>query len=343
MINKNKVTIKDVARKANVSVATVSYVINGIDKVKPETRKKILRAIKILEYTPNLGARNLVKKQSRLIGVLMPVDESYKKTVLTENPFYQEFLGGIEYRARENSYSILIIGTNDEAECIRQLKGKDLDGVIVVGLITEDIYMVLEALEVPVVLIDQEKNNNKFSYLNSEDENGAFMATEYLINKGHRNIGFVSGEIEKSIVHRNRFAGYKKAMEKHHIKLNKEYIFISDVTYEGGVNVANLVKDKMGEITAVFSISDIMALGLIKGLYKFNIQVPYQFSIIGFDDIISSRYFIPELTTMRQHIFSKGEKAVEIIINNANNTNSTIFEYVIPVDLIERESVLCIN
>jgi LacI family transcriptional regulator len=337
VIKKQNVTIKDVAKKAKVSIAAVSYVLNGVEKVNNETKLRILKTIEELGYVPNNTARNLAKRQGRLIGILIPIKESYKKTVLTDNPFYQEFISGVEYGAREKGFSTLIIGIENEEDCLNALRDSELIGVMVLGAISGTLYKKLHDVKIPVVVIDQENTDDRFYYINTDDEQGAYIAVKYLIEKGHKNIGFLSGNLKHSIVHRNRFEGYKRALKESNIELREDFVIQTDVTYEGGINASNYIREKRHELTAIFSISDIMALGLIKGLHRQKINVPKDVSVIGFDDIKSSRYFIPELTTIRQDIFGKGEKVVQIITEGSNEANKR--EFIIPVELIERESV----
>ncbi len=335
---KNKITIRDVAKKAKVSVASVSYVINGVDKVSDETKQKVLEVIEELNYRPDITARNLAKQEKTFIGILMPIKENYKKTILTDNPFYQEFLSGAEYAARKNNLSTIIIGINDAANYSKHMDTGSFLGIIVLGAIEEEFCDRLESLDIPVVLVDQDKRCNDFISLCSDDKKGAYDAVKYLISKGHRQIALLGGEIETSSVHINRFKGYEKALKEENIKIDQDIIFQMDVTYEGGIIAAEKVKDNLNKISAVFCMSDIVAIGLIKGLIKRNIFVPKDVSVIGFDDIRHCKYLNPELTTVKQDIFAKGEKAVDILVDEYNKP-SEVKEYVLPVELVERESV----
>lgn len=342
MSDERKVTIKDVAKEAGVSIATVSYVINNIDKVTDETKEKVNAAIEKLKYEPNIIARSLVKKESRSIAVLLPVHEDDKKSALTENPFYQEFINGAEYRCRESNYTIQIIGAGNEERTAQLLKSGNIAGIIALGFLPHTTIRILSDLSVPVVMVDQPKSSYKFIYVSSEDEKGSFLATEYLIKQGHRKIALLTGSTWGHI-YASRFSGYKSALEKHGIEFNEDYIFECDIVdYENGTLSANRIKDKIGEITAIFCTADVLALGLIKGLYHQDIFVPKDLSVIGFDNISNSKYFIPELTTASQNIFQKGEKASDIVINRINGLEGLKKgqnEFIFPIDIVERESV----
>lgn len=333
-----KATIKDVAKRANVSIATVSYVINNINKVIPETKERVLEAIEFLGYTPNGMARSLVKNESNSIGLLIPTKSRLSRTILMDNPFYQEFLSGVEFKARDYGFTTAILANEDAEKCIDNIKRESFAGIIVLGLINSKIYNYLIKLEIPIVVIDQEIDIDKYYYINTDNEFGAYSAVKHLIEKGHKKIGLLTQDIQESIVHRDRYRGYKKALEESLIEVNEEFLFIEEISYEGGVRSADKVYDKINEVTAIFSISDIMAMGLIKGLVKKNINVPKDLSVIGFDDIKYSKYFIPELTTISQDIFYKGEKSVEIIYK-ANSEIELEKKYITPIKLIVRESV----
>jgi LacI family transcriptional regulator len=338
--NKGKVTIKDVAKAANVSIATVSYIINNSKKMPEETRAKVNEVIKELGYEPNMTARSLVKKESRAIAIIMPMKEKHKKSILTENPFFQEFIFGVEYRARELGYTTLIMGVDSEEKCLKLIQSGNLAGIVVLGYLGKNKYKLLSNVSVPVVIVDQEKSDSKFIYIITEDERGAFLAVEHLISKGHKNIALLTGSIYESPVYKNRFEGYRKALEKHNIEVDKKKIFECSVSYEGGIKSAKQIKDRIQDITAVFCTADIIALGLIKGLHRAGIEVPVNLSIVGFDNIRNSKYFIPELTTVSQQILEKGEKAVDLIYNALNSCiSSDNNECIIPVSIVERESV----
>lgn len=335
-MEKSKITIRDVAKAANVSVASVSYVLNGVDRVSKETKDKVLSAVESLGYKPNITARKLAKREKSLIGIIMPISESYKKTILTDNPFYQEFISGVEYCARKNGFNIVIMSVDGDNDGLNNVDQNSLLGIIVVGYIENDLCKTINELDIPIILIDQKKEDFNFITLTSDDEVGGYKATEYLINQGHKKIGFLSGEIDGCYVHKRRFDGYVKALKANNIAFDDTLIFNSAVSYEGGIESSAQVYEKIHDITAVFCISDIMVLGLMKGLMKRGVSIPDEVSIIGFDDIKPSRYFNPELTTVRQDIFLKGEKAVELLINKEEIDKEL---YVLPVELIERESV----
>lgn len=335
-MGKNKITIRDVAKAANVSVASVSYILNGVDKVSKETKDKVLGVIESMGYKPDITARKLAKREKTLIGIIMPISGSYKKTILTDNPFYQEFISGAEYCARKNGFNIVMLSVEGDNDSLNNVDQNSLLGIIVIGYIDNDLCKSINELNIPIILIDQKKEDFNFITLTSDDEVGGYKATEYLIKQGHKKIGFLTGELDGCYVHKRRFDGYVEALKDNSITFDDALIFNSAVSYDGGIESAEQVYKKLNEFTAIFCISDIMVLGLMKGLIKKGVSIPDDVSIIGFDDINPSRYFNPELTTVRQDIFLKGERSVELLINKEENNEEF---YVLPVELIERESV----
>lgn len=341
---KTKSTIKDVAKKAGVSTATVSYVLNNIPKVKPDTKEKVLNAIKSLNYSPSTIAQSLAKQQYKYIGLIVPFDNKLKRSILTDNPFFQEFISGVHYKCSELGFNTTFIGIDNEENFSSLIFSGELCGIIVLGYIGESYYSILSKLSIPVVLLDQERNEYSFIKLQSEDEKGAFLATEYLIDKGHKKLAFVSGEFKLSSIFKNRFSGFKKAINSHKLNFDSKFIFQETISYEDGFKLANTLKNITNNFSAIFCASDILALGIIKGLHYHGINVPDDISIVGFDDIKHSNFFIPSLTTVRQDVFGKGELAVQIILDNISPSKKNCDKTILyPVKFIERESVKDIN
>lgn len=329
-----KITIKEVAAEAGVSIATVSYVVNNIDKVTEETKARVNLAIEKLKYEPNITARNLVKNETRIIGVVTNIDI---QSSIHGDPFFQEFVSAVEFRFKELDFSTLMIAIDNDEKSLRPIKNGSLTGLIVLGYFSTDMLRFFSSLSIPIVVVDQEKTTSNLIHIDTADEKGAFMAVEYLINNGHTNIGLLGGRIWAGRVHTTRFEGYRLALQKYNIRFNEKYIFESKITYDGGIEAANFVEKNIGEMTAIFCTADIVALGLIKGLYKKGIYVPKDLSIVGFDNIKHSKYFIPELTTISQNIFAKGVRAADLVIEALNGLDCN--ECLMPVELIERESV----
>ena len=334
---KKRVTIKDVAKEANVSIATISYVINKKENLSKGTIDKVNSAIKKLNYIPDLSARSLVNKKSNLLGVVIPQTELGKQLMLN-NPFYSEFISGVEYTARINGYHIILSGIEGDKMCLDVPFKRNLDGIIVLGLYSEEFYNELKKTRIPIVLVDSYCDDHYYHNIKINDRYGGYIATKYLIEKGHRKIAFVSGKILKEGVSEQRFIGYKDALEELNIPYCEENTFEGYVDFDYGLNIVEKIISKKG-ITAVFATADILAMGIMKGLKMANVKIPDDISVIGFDDISITKFIDPGLTTVKQNIYKKGEISVELIIDHINNKVKGKQEIILPIEIIERDSV----
>jgi DNA-binding LacI/PurR family transcriptional regulator len=315
---KNRVTIRDVAAASNVSVATVSYVLNGKKKVSEETKQKILTVIDELGFVPDLNARGLTVKDTKLLGVVVPQTEPGSK-LMFHNIFYSELLGSIEYAARQRGYHVIISATDVTEDYLQLIQERNLAGVIIIGTYQNQFFSELKTLDVPVVLIDSYCKYDYFHKLRIDDENCSNLATEFVIRQGHKKIALVTGHLQEDGVMQKRYKGFLKAIEQNGLEFQKENLYEATVDYESGVNAAKWFVDNKADITAVVATADVLAIGLMKGFYEQGVQVPEDISIIGFDDLDISKYTTPGLTTVKQPISAKGERAVEILIENIEN------------------------
>lgn len=338
-----RVTIKDVAKEAGVSTATVSNVINNIEKASYKTKQKVMKAIERLNYQPDLSARSLVKRKSRLIGVMLPIvgtGNQILPTRLLANPFYSTFLTGLEYEARKNGYEILLTGCKDEKAVVDIVHQRNLDGIIYLGMYPQKVYEYMKQLHIPVALIDTYDNVEFFHNIAIDDELGGYMATRYLIEMGHRSIGILCGDISVPGVMQKRYEGYRRALREAAIEEQEGWRLETDISFEGGYNQTINVIPLLGQVTAMFTSADIIAFGLIKGLRQHYISVPHELSIIGFDDLEGCEHVYPTLTTVRQNIFAKGSKAAELVIQEIEEGyKPQKATTLLPLEIIERESV----
>ena len=393
-----RATINDVAKRAGVSKAAVSYVVNGVDKVSEETRAKVLQAIDELGYVPNNSARNLatgkdkqnsknnavldqfpffkefiesfllnkiqssdtdLKKWSRkqnyfpnelieemilkskktTIAVFMEIERDFKHVLLDCNPFYQEFLTGVEHTAQEHELKIQVLNSFD-VQSYKVIENQNYLGVIVLGYHPQELSIVLKKLHIPIVIVDEYEYHPNFINITSEDEKAAFESVEYLILKGHTSIAFVGCMNERGNFGEKRLNGYKDALKAYGLPVKKELIFIScnHYSYEEGFSKAEeIIKNKI-KVNAVFCTSDIMAIGMMKAFLKHGYKIPEDISIIGFDNIQFSKYSNPELTTVDQNIFLKAETAVNVIVRKLQG-KPVKNRYSLPASIVERESV----
>lgn len=335
---KDKATIRDVATAAGVSAATVSYVLNGKKKVSEETRNAVLEIIRQMEYVPDLNARGLSRKDTRLIGVVVPQTEP-GSTLMFRNNFYSEILGSIEFHARQNGYHVLISATDVTEDYLKLIQERNLDGVIIIGTYQSEFLSRLKELEVPVVLVDSYCKYDWFHAIRIDDEKASYMATKYVLDAGHRKIALVSGILHENGVMKKRFKGYQRALADYGVSYSNKYLFEGNVDYDSGVKIARQIAEQEMDITAVVATADIFAIGLIKGFYEAGIRVPEDISVMGFDDLDIAAYLTPGLTTIKQQIVFKGERAVNLLVQNMEDPNMSKVEEILPVHLIERDSV----
>lgn len=339
MLSIKRATLKDVAEYAGVSKATVSYILNGSNKtITKATREKVEKAIKELNYIPNLGAQSLTSKCSRLIGVVIPQTEP-GSTLMFKNSFYSEILSSIEYHARILGYHVIISASDVNESYMKLVMERNLDGVIVIGMYPNDFYEQFKKIEVPVVLIDSYCTDKYFHNIRIEDEKGEYLATKYVLEQGHRNIAIVSGNRHENGVVMKRIEGYKKAILEYGLEFDEDLIYEVNIDFEDGVKVAKNIVNAKHLVTAVITTADILAIGVMKGFASLGKSVPEDYSVMGFDDLEISRYLPVGLTTIKQDISKKGEIAVELLSKSIEEKEFVRQDVVLPFEIVERESV----
>lgn len=335
-----KVSIYDVAKYCKVSAASVSYVINGKNKVSTVTKRKILQAIDELGFVMDTNARTLSTGKSHLIGVFLPLDHTSR--AFMQNPFYAEFLGGLESGIASYDYDIVIGCKKNYDNFKNWATSRGLDGVIMLGQFPKNVYEAVKKLNIPVVLIDiYEEYASEFYNVRINDEQGTYNATKYLIENGHKKIGF-AGSIKQSLVDKKRYDGYLNAMKENKLPVEDDYYFDAFATFDDGIKTGEEIL-KRNNVTAIICTSDIIAIGINRKYFESNKKIPHDLSIVGFDDIQDTKYVYPSITTVHQDIYLKGEIAAKTILNvflkKKNITN--LFE--LNPSLIIRESVAKVN
>lgn len=339
---KNKVTIKDVARKAGVSSATVSYVLNDKESISEDTKQRVWSTISELSYVPDLSARSLTAGSSKLIGVVVPQTEQGDR-LMFENNFYSEILGSIEYCARLRGYHVLISATDTNEKYLTLAKERNLDGIIVIGMYPNEFYQEMKKSKIPIVLVDSYCNDHYYHSVRIDDAYSSYLATKYMLDHGHREIAFFCGELKESGVMKQRLQGYREALEEQGLTFDAKYVFEGKIDYESGIKLANALCNCSIKVTAVVATADILAISAMKAFYERGVRVPEDISIMGFDDLQISKYLTPGLTTVRQDISRKGERAMELLFNSIDNPKLTKQEEIMPVSIVERGSVKTLN
>jgi len=330
-------TIKDVAEKAGVSTATVSLVIHGNSRISNQTRKKVQSAIKALDFHPSRSARGLVSKTTGNIGFIL-TDDHFLRT----EPFYTRIFLGTEFEAREGEYYILLTTIksdfNKTTPLPRFILEKNVDGIIIAGKVPQNLIDRICELKYPIVFVDYEINNNCCPSILIDNIQGGTLATQHLIELGHKNIGFIGGDIKHPSIS-ERLNGYKLALERANINF-KSNLLVIDAEYpdkQFGYKSAQKLLSKNENITAIFACNDAMAIGAIHYMKENNYKVPEDISIIGFDDVESDILLEPPLTTVRVPKIELGAEALRTMIDFIKNKSNSK-KILVPVELVIRSS-----
>ena len=329
-----KVTIKDIAREADVSVTTVSRVLNNKPDVGDDTRAKILKIIDEMNYNPNSVARGLVMQKTHTIGLIIP-DIS--------NPFFPQVARAVEDKAQKLGYSVIFFNTDNhlerEKKAVELFKSKQVDGLIVsLSLGNEKILKELKSTNYPVVQIDRSVLSDSYPLVSIDNKNSAYQMVEYMLKKGHRKIAHISGDLNTTTA-RERLEGYKKALKNYEVEINNDYIIEGNYTQHSGFEAMQELLKLKDRPSAVFAANDLSAAGVYKALFAAGLKIPDDIAVAGHDDIDIASLLRPELTTMRQPKYSMGERAVTVLLRMINNQQLEIEDHILKTNLIIRESV----
>jgi DNA-binding LacI/PurR family transcriptional regulator len=327
----DSVTIKDVAREAGVSIATVSRVLNDSSGVTSKLVEKVQAAITTTGYQFNAVARALKVKKSRSIGLIIPD---------IENPFFPALVRGIEDTARKYDYSIILCNSDgyaeEEKKYIRFLHSKQVDGVIFTGGIGSDENLSLLAkLKIPVVNLDRQSKKINMSSVVADNYYGATLAVEHLVNQGAKNIVFLGGPPRLSVA-MERFEGYRDVLRKHDFKIADELILNGEFTFDSGYQNMLLLLKEQKKFDAVFAANDMIAFGVIECLVEHNIKVPEDVIVAGYDDIRMAAWYKPSLTTVRQPVYQMGQEAVKILMELMSDSEAGVKERKFRPELVVR-------
>ena len=308
-----KITIKDIAKEAGVSIATVSLILNGKDKrISETTRQRVKDVMKKYNYIPNAMAGSLVTRKTGIIGLVLPD---------ITNPFFPGIARGAEDRANEEGYSIIFCNTDDKIEVeekyIETLTSKMVDGIIIAHSSNSDrMSEVLKRCQIPIILIDRDfDSENVLGKVLVNNRAGAFNAVTHMVEKGDRKIAYLSGSL-KTHTAMERLRGYKEALVEKNIQVDDELIKYGEYRAEWGKRgVDELLKEK-AEFDAVFCGNDLIAIGAMKELMRNGYRVPEDKGVMGFDDIYMSQMVEPELTTVKQPNYEMGYQAVDLLISH---------------------------
>ena len=327
-------SIKDVAKEAGVSIATVSRVLNDVDVVNEETKKKVKEAIKKLGYRPNIVARSLKTQKTRTIGILVPDISSQ---------FYPEVVRGAEDVANIYDYNIMLCNSDldieKEKEYLKVLKEKMVDGVIYMSSsLKEEIIDLINELQVTTVLVETKDERGILPSVTIDSKLAASEVTKYLLDKGNKKIAFIGVHKNSANAWSMRYDGYKEALEEKGIEVNENLTYFNDLRAKSGYDGVNEILDRKEKFDGLFCASDEIAMGAINALRDKGIRVPEDVDVIGFNDIYTASLFYPRLTTVSQPMYDMGSVAMRMLIKLANHQELDETHFVLPHDLVERDS-----
>lgn len=324
----NLITIHDVAKRAGVSIGTVSNVINQKNKVAPDTTERILDAIKELNYIPNTVAKSLKTSQSRIIGILAEDVNAFSSGAIIdgicqycEDHDYAVNLCNLRVNEKvdytqSSMYTQLEISASFQSsvqKSLNLLTTSRVDGLVYIGVHPRDVGNILPHTDIPVIYTYSYTKENDYC-VNYDDYQGAQLVVEFLLNMRHKRIGLICGSIDSVSAHK-RLMGYQNALMEHGLPYYPEYIRSGNWLYEDGYRSCMELLSLPSPPTAIFSMSDLMAYGAVNAAYDQGLQIPGDISIHGFDDLDLSTFIRPALSTVHLPLREMGLKAAEVMIH----------------------------
>ncbi|WP_100009999.1 LacI family DNA-binding transcriptional regulator [Lentibacillus sediminis] len=324
-------TIKDVAKVAGVAISTASYALNNSTKISQATKKKVEEAAKSLNYQKNGFASDLKRTKTNTIALVLS-DLS--------GPFYSELIQGVQDITSANGYDLIACSSigGPQSTAVRFLKEKRVDGAIILAHnISDEITLESARKDFPLVVLDRTLENEFVYHVEADNVQGAYTATEHLIQHGHEDIAYVSGP---AISHDSirRFQGYQDALKAHGIPYQSKWKFSGDFTKKGGYRATKLMIAQRDLPEGIFYANDEMAIGGLQAFQENGIDVPGDISIIGYDDIELAEYVNPPLTTIKQPKYDTGALSVHLIFQLLAGEKVN-HHYKLPTELVTRQSV----
>ncbi len=320
--------IREVALAAHVSVTTASRALNGTGRISPLTRERVRAVADQLGYRPNELARQLKEGTSYSIGVLVPD---------ITNPFFPELARGVQEVADKHGAVLLLTSTGGEpgrtAEAIAQLRARQVAGAVVVEDRLDDDRLARALAGLRFVALDRRLDQHGAASVSSDHRAGGRLAVEHLLELGHRRIAHVAGPQHVTVA-RERLAGYRDALIDAGTSPDPALVIEADFHEDAGYRAAQELVDRGTELTAIFAVNDLAAIGVMRALDERGISVPAQVSVIGFDDIHLASYFSPGLSTVHQQIAELGRLAAELLLEPGAGGSSRV----LPVEVVPRGS-----
>ena len=324
-------SIKDVAREAGVSIATVSRVLNDIDVVNEETKKKVKAAIKQLGYRPNIVARSLKTQRSRTIGIIVPDISSQ---------VYPEIVRGAEDVANMYGYNVMLCNSDcdgeKEKEYLRVLKEKMSDGVLYMSSsLDKETLDLINEIDIKTILVETSNKDNALPSVSIDNVKGAYEATKHILSKGRKNIAFIGIEKHEKNAWGMRYEGYEMALKEAGMEVNLEICYFNNLKIKSGKDGVEKILSSGHNIDGIVCASDEIAIGAINMLRESGLSVPKDVSVIGFNGIEIARNFYPVITTIEQPMYDMGSVAMRMLIKLLNKEELDNAYYDLPYTLIE--------
>ncbi|MGM7681912.1 LacI family DNA-binding transcriptional regulator [Cytobacillus sp. Hm23] len=318
-------TMKDVAKAAGVSIITVSRVINTPEKVKLETREKIMKYMKELDFKPNHAAKALVSNRTKVIHVYIPI------RLEAANPFVMNVIAGISEELSKSYYSFLLRRDRDiPLKC---------DGIIAMGLDKTDDDWLASLMDIPIVLFGHTDLN--IDWLDVDNKKGSYLMTDHIIEQGHQRIGFI-GINENKRFATDRLHGFCEALHDHEIKVENKFMrFTANEENCGYEKTLDLLTKE--NVTALFCSSDVLALGAMRAARTLRRKVPEEISISGFDGLGIDLLSYPSLTTIEQPVYDAGKQLARMVLERIENPEGAVVQQMMKPSLVKRNSVSSIN
>ncbi|WP_339321615.1 LacI family DNA-binding transcriptional regulator [Paenibacillus sp. FSL W8-0194] len=329
-----KPTIRDVAKMAEVSISTVSRVMNAPESVNENKRIRVLEAIEKLGYQPNSFARGLIYNKSFTFGLLIPD---------IENVYYTGIIRGMQDACIKLGYSLMICNTDrDRSRMLSYIDAfheKQVDGIVFASdMMFPEYHEKLVRCKIPFVLLSTHSEEFEVPCVEIDDEQAAYDAAKFLVDLGHREIGMIGFDHENSISGPPRFKGFAKAMIEAGLERNVQKVRGAAHRFEQAYQAAHELFTDFPELTAVFCVADEFAMGVISYLKDRNILVPGQVSVVGFDNLRFANMFIPKLTTIAQPMYDMGYRAAEKLHELVTTGKVEVLREKMEHKLIVRES-----
>lgn len=337
-------TLRTVAQRAGVSLGTASNVINNRANVSPQTRARVLEAASELGYAVQARIASPLCPPLSVIGTIGKIDDGESLSI---NPFYSYVLAGIERECQRHNLSLMY--ANIEVDKLNRPTGlppmlldNQVDGVLIVGTFLQDtIHLIGQQVNKPVVLVDAYAPSSRFDSVVIDNINGAFTAVRFLIEKGHTKIGLIGSIPDAYPSIRERRKGYLRALKQYGI--SQEYIEDGPLNREGGYDSTCKLLQRAPQLTAIFACNDEVAVGVLNAARDMGRGVPYDLSVIGFDDIDLARQITPALTTVHVEKMLLGTLAVRHLKDRAENPDRPALITAVSTQIVVRDSVRDLN